>query len=651
MESSKKDVILIVDDRPSNLKLLFHILKHSGFQVLMAKDGETAIQKVETVVPDLILLDVLMPGMDGFETCQRLKSSLNTKDIPIIFMTALTDSVNKVKGLSVGAVDYITKPFQQEELLARVQLHLRLRNLTITLEEQNKLLKEEVKARLSTEAKLQQLMQQLEQRVVEQNSQLTQALQDLQQTQIQLLQREQKIGYYAFHDLLTDLPNRALFMNRLQQAIGKAYERSDYLYAVLFIDLDRFKVINDSLGHLMGDELLKAVARQLQASLRHSDTVARFGGDEFVILLENLKDINEAICVADRIQKQLRIPFKLNDYELFTEVSIGIIFSNIGYEKPEDVLRDADIAMYHAKAKGKGRYEVFDRAMQTNAMGRLHLENDLRRAIFLRNADPNILRQADAKAVQEFCLYYQPIVSLSNLELIGFEALVRWHNPHKGWISPDKFIPVAEEIGLIDDLGWWILQEACTQISIWHQLFPHQTPLTINVNFSAMQLKQLELVSQIEEILEETGIPTSSLKIEITESCLLETLGLEQKFSQLRDLGIKLCIDDFGTGYSSLSRLHEFPIDTLKIDRSFVKLIGSNKGHTEIIQTIMTLARSRGMEVVAEGVETIEQLAKLQSLGCDFGQGYLFSKPLDSENAIQILSDGRIFRAMLLGEK
>ncbi|MEG4212355.1 EAL domain-containing protein [Microcoleus sp. S13_B4] len=622
MLNKKENVILIVDDNPNNLKLLFDFLKDSGFKVLVAKDGESALEKLQEVSPNIILLDVMMPGIDGFETCYRLKASVVTKDIPVIFMTALTDRVDKVKGLSMGAVDYITKPFQQEEVLARVQLHLGLRNLTKTLEEQNVLLKEEIEARREAEAALQKLTSELEQRVASQTAELRQAVNELQQAQIQLLQREEKLGHDAFHDALTDLPNRAWFMNRLQQAIDLSYRREDYLYAVLFIDLDRFKVVNDSLGHLVGDELLKSVARQLQASLRHTDAVARFGGDEFVILLEDIKDIDEPNRVAERIQNQLRQPFNLNDYEVFTEISMGIIVSTMGYDRPEDILRDADIAMYYAKAQGRGRYEVFDPAMQTVARTRLQLENDLRRAI----------------ALQEFCVHYQPIVSLSTGQVSGFEALVRWHHASGIIYPPAEFIPVAEETGLINELGWWVLQEACHQIGIWQQQFPQTPPLAINVNLSGVQLKQVNLLNRIEDILQQTGIPSYCLKLEITESCILETVSREEKMlKQLKALGIQLCIDDFGTGYSSLSRLHEFPIDTLKIDRSFVSRIGVDNSGVEIIQTIVTLARSRGMDIVAEGIETPTQLQKLRDLGCEFGQGYLFSKPVDSFKATELL--------------
>lgn len=632
MERDEKPLILIVDDRQTNIKMLFSFLKYSGFKVLVANDGESAMQKLEEILPDIILLDVMMPGMDGFETCRRLKSSPITKDIPVIFMTALSDTVDKIKGLSLGAVDYITKPFQHEEVLARVRLHLRLRNLTKTLEEQNLLLKQEIQARTTAESELLQITQQLEQRVAERTEKLRETLHDLQQTQVQLLQREEKLKHDAFHDTLTDLPNRAWLMNRLQYAIELASEERDYLYAVLFLDLDRFKVVNDSLGHLVGDKLLQGVVRRLQVPLRQTHKIARFGGDEFVILLEQIQDVDEATAVAESIQEQFRQPFKLNDYEVFTGASIGITFSTMGYQRPEEVLRDADVAMYHAKQAGRGRYEVFNPGMQTLAMARLELENDLRRAISHR----------------EFCLHYQPIVSLSTGQLTGFEALLRWNHPTRGLVPPNEFIPVAEETGSINALGWWIFYEACRQMHVWHDRFSSAIPLTINVNVCAVQLMQMDFVDRIQEILRETALPGAYVKLEITESCFLQTVASEvEMLQQLKRIGIKVCIDDFGTGYSSLSRLHKFPIDTLKIDRSFVSRIGPNPGDSEIVKTIVTLAHTLGMELVAEGIETSLQLKKLQDLGAEFGQGYLFSKPVVPLTATQYVENRHQFQTIV----
>ncbi|MDY6806942.1 MAG: EAL domain-containing protein [Cyanobacteriota bacterium] len=639
MEPTKESVITIVDDNPTNLKVLFKFLNESGFKVLVAKNAISAIEKVKQTLPDLILLDVMMPGIDGFETCSRLKAEEATKDIPVIFMTGLSEPVDKLKGLELGAVDYITKPFHQEEVLARIKLHIRFKRLTETLQSQNQLLKLEIASRTAVESSLQRLTDELEERVEKRTAQLTKAVEDLQQAQVKLLQREEKLRYDAFHDTLTNLPNRAWFINRLKFLIELNARESDYLYAVLFLDLDRFKVVNDSLGHLVGDELLKSVSIRLQASLDEMATVARFGGDEFVILLEDIKDVCDATAVASRIKRELRLPFYLKDYELFVAGSIGIALGKIEYEKPEEVLRDADVAMYRAKHNGRARYEVFDPEMQELVMARLHLENDLRRAI-ATTLDPNL--------ESEFCLHYQPIVSLRGGEILGFEALVRWNHPSRGCVSPGQFIPVAEETGLINELGWWILREGCRQMKSWLKLGGN-VPLRMNVNLSPVQLLQVDIVEGIQEIIQETALPPNCLKLEITESCVLDISSEEaQVLKQLKSLGMQLCIDDFGTGYSSLSRLYEFPIDTLKIDMSFVRRIGQENGGEEIIQTIINLANSLGMSTVGEGIDTTQKLNKLEELGCDLGQGFLFSKPVDSLKATALLSD---YNRRTLGEE
>ena len=618
-EYNKKSIVLVVDDHASNLAVLSDYLEQVGFEVWVASDGESALQAVEYEAPDIILLDIMMPFLDGFETCRRLKANPRTKDIPLIFMSALSETVDKVKGLSLGAVDYITKPFQHEEVLVRLKLHLKMSILTKRMEEKNSLLSE--------------LTSELEHRVEARTAELKSAMHELQNAYLELLAKEDKLRYDAFHDSLTGLPNRTWFINQLSRVIELANLNSDYLYAVLFIDLDRFKVVNDSLGHLVGDELLKIAAKRLQDCVPETDIVARLGGDEFIILLEAIKDMNEAISTADRILEELRLPFIFDKYEIFTGASIGITFSTMGYDRAVDAIRDADVAMYQAKIKGKGCYEVLTKAIQTQAATRLQLENELRKAIEL----------------EEFCLYYQPIVSLSTGHLLGFEALVRWQRAFGELVSPAKFIPLAEEIGAINSLGWWIFQEACRQLRLWQQQFPQALGLTLNVNVSPVQLKQANLVERMQKIVEATGVSSSCLKLEITESCFLEASTCEATMlKQLKSQGIKLCIDDFGTGYSSLSRLHEFPIDTLKIDRSFVSRISAGKSDG-IVETIVTLAHSFGMDVVAEGIETLEQLEKLCSLGCELGQGYLFSKPVDSQTATQLLlNNAKLLPSMLL---
>ncbi|NET34971.1 MAG: EAL domain-containing protein, partial [Cyanothece sp. SIO1E1] len=467
-------------------------------------------------------------------------------------------------------------------------------------------------------------LQQSESDAREKSQQLEKSLQELRQAQDQLMQTTEQLEHDAFHDALTELPNRRWFMHRVEHLIRFSGNQRSHLYAVLLIDLDDFKVVNDSLGHILGDELLKHVAHRLDNCLRSTDTIARLGGDEFAILLERVNDVDEVTRITDRIQKQLTQPFALNGHEVFSQVSIGIALNESKYERPEDLLRDADTAMYHAKAMGKGRYSVFVPAMQTQLMTRLRLERDLRRALEL----------------QEFCLHYQPIVSLSTGHLIGFEALMRWYHPSQGWISPAEFIPIAEETGLINAMGLWALEAACHQLKLWQNQLRSSSSLVMNVNLSAQQLKPINLVEQIRNLLQEQELNPSCLKLEITESCILESVSTQAKLlGELRELGLKLCIDDFGTGYSSLSRLHEFPIDTLKIDRAFVRRIDSSTGGAQIIQTIVSLAHSLGMDVVAEGIETPAQLAGLQTMGCELGQGYLFSKPVDSTRATELVAE------------
>jgi diguanylate cyclase (GGDEF)-like protein len=618
MDSSNHSaqIVLIVDDSPTNLELLCDLLDDVGYEVLVAQNGESAIEKVRYTKPDLILLDVLMPGIDGFETCDRLQHMPEAEDIPIIFMTALSDTANKVKGLNIGAVDYITKPFQQEEVLARIQLHLRMRSL-------NQNLQQEIQERMATERALQQLTANLEKRIDERTADLRSALQELQQAHLDLLEREQKLQYQAFHDSLTSLPNRAWFMERLEQNIQRSSQESNYIYAVLFIDLDRFKVVNDRLGHLVGDELLRQVSFRLQDCLADNAQLARFGGDEFIILLEDAGDVDCATELAETIQEQLQVPLMVNGYKIYTGASIGITASTMNYRGATDVLRDVDVAMYQAKVAGRGRYQVLTYQMQQQVLSRLHLEHELRQAVESR----------------DFCLHYQPIVALDSGELQGFEALIRWYHPQLGWISPAELIAIAEETGLIGSLGEWVFYEACRQLRYWQSQFPNLPELSMHINLSAIQIKQPGIVNRLLEICRETEVDSHLIKLEITESNFLEAVNSsELLIHQLKKEGFNLCIDDFGTGYSSLSRLHEFPIDTLKIDRAFVNRLNGDSG-TEIMRTIVTLAHSLDMEIVAEGIERTQQQEILLSMNCEYGQGYLFSKPVDSATATQWFQD------------
>ena len=433
---------------------------------------------------------------------------------------------------------------------------------------------------------------------------------------------EEQIRHAAFHDTLTRLPNRSLLSDRLQRAVERTKISKEYNFAVLFVDLDRFKIVNDSFGHDKGDSLLIDLARRLEQCVRKVDTVARMGGDEFAILLDGIVDLDAAGEIALRIHKSLKAPFMLEGTEFFTTASIGIAYSEIDYQNSEDVLRDADLAMYRAKANGKARHEFFHPEMHTRAFETLKLESDLRRAI---------------EKSGEVVAYYQPIISLATGAISGFEALARWQHPTRGLIAPNDFIPLAEDTGLIVPLGMSILRQTCAQIAEWQQLYPHH-PLSISVNLSGRQFRQFDLVEEIKNILSETRLEAIHLRLEITESVIMEdAASAAAMLEQLKQIGVQLSIDDFGTGYSSLSYLHRFPFDILKIDRSFVSQMVSDKESLSIVQTIIALASKLGKITIAEGMETRKHYEMLNELACQYGQGYLFSKAVDPAAAEQLL--------------
>ncbi len=433
---------------------------------------------------------------------------------------------------------------------------------------------------------------------------------------------EEQLRRNAFHDPLTGLPNRLRFTERLTQIISRSKQPSGKMFAVLFLDLDRFKVINDSLGHMVGDQLLVAIARRLETCVKKTDIVARLGGDEFTILLDDIQHESAANQVAERIHQELSDPFNLNGYEVFTTVSIGIALSTTDFNHTEDLLRGADIAMYRAKALGKACHEIFDTEMHNEAMRQMQLENDLRRAL----------------EREEFRVYYQPIVSLTTGRLAGFEALMRWQHPERGMISPGDFIPIAEETGLILPMGQWILREACRQLHEWQTQYPQYRRLTVSVNISSRQFSQRGTIELLKDVLEETGLNPAFLKLEITETAIMEnTESAMETLLTLKRMGVQLSVDDFGTGYSSLGYLYRFPMDVLKIDRSFVSRVDVDGEKLELVRTIITLAWNLGMDVIAEGVETTKQLAQLKMLKCEYGQGYLFSKPMSAQHTEEFL--------------
>ncbi len=434
---------------------------------------------------------------------------------------------------------------------------------------------------------------------------------------------EDLLLHQAVHDALTGLPRRAALLERLERSLARARRSHDYYFAVLFLDVDRFKLVNDSLGHHAGDQLLVALARRLTSSLRPGDMVVHLGGDEFAVLVDHVSRPNDATYVADRIQRDLGVPFTVGGQDVYATASIGIALSNGGYERPEELLRDADTAMYRAKTLGSGRYELFDQDMHARALARLKLETDLRRAV----------------ERQELRLHYQPIVSLVNGSITGFEALVRWQHPERGLLAPAEFLPVAEETGVIVPICKWVVREACRRARAWQGRFPGR-PLSMSTNLTSSHFTDADVMRGVENALDESGLAGRDLILEITESVMMKefdsVIGI---LHDLKRLDIQLHIDDFGTGYSSLSYLHSLPTDALKIDRSFVARMGGGTGDDVIVRTIIEMAHNLGRYVIAEGIETPAQLARLRELGCEFGQGFYFSRPVDEQAVLALLAD------------
>ncbi len=446
-------------------------------------------------------------------------------------------------------------------------------------------------------------------------------------------QRTAALAHTSLHDKLTGLPNRALLQDRLTQAIERRKRNPDYHFALFFLDFDRFKLINDSLGHNVGDQLLIAISDRLRQSLRTTDsichpdssTASRLGGDEFVILADDLKDIRDTAVLADRFLKLLSQPYLVKGHTINSSASIGITTSSMGYGFAEDMLRDADTAMYNAKASGKARFVLFDRQMHEKVSARLELENDLQHA----------MERA------ELLLHYQPIVSMSAGKVEGFEALVRWKHPLRGLVPPNEFIPCCEETGMIVPIGFWVLREACQQLKAWQDAFPALPDLTMSINISGKQLSAPGLVTQVEEIFRQTGVDAHSIILEITETVMMHNAEFViPVLTQLRALGVRLHLDDFGTGYSSLSCLHRFPLSGLKIDKSFVHAMKERQDYVAVVQGIVSMAHSLGMSLVAEGIESSDQATMLQSMDCDNAQGYFFNRPMDAAKAQAFLAAG-----------
>lgn len=691
--------VLIVDDNPINLSVVVDHLEEHGFEVNIAQGGEEALDRAAFVQPDLILLDVLMPGIDGFETCRRLKANDATRNIPVIFMTALADLHDKISAFSAGGVDYVSKPFQIEELLARVRTHVELRAAQARLASQNLELQQEISARRSAESALRAselryrrlfetandgilLLDGKTEEVTDANPAFTKmtgydrsallgrtmnqlssfgnvsacktTVSELQQLKhikyddwileksdgspidVEVIgnlyqadgtnivqcnfrdisdrkEAEARIRYMAHHDALTGLPNRTMLADRLHVAIAQA-RRSQNKVAVLLLDLDHFKHINDSLGHHIGDQLLEAVAMRLRNCLRESDTAARLGGDEFVLTLSDVSSEENAEVVARKVLAALSEPIPVESHQLHIGVSIGISLFPSDGEDPAALLRAADTAMYSAKESGRGEYRFFTPELNEAAQRWHMLSNDIHGAL----------------ARNEFTLHYQPQLSVDDHRITGIEALLRWNHPEQGQISPALFVPMLEELGLIVEVGKWVLQTACRQNAEWqaHGL----APVRMAVNLSAQHFYRGDIVRTVKEALHSSGLDPQWLELELTESLTLDdTETTLHIMRELKGLGVALSLDDFGTGWSSLSYLRRFPLDRIKIDRSFTRDVANHSTTAAVVQSILNLAKSLGLDCVVEGVETAEQLSYLKHEYCSVMQGYLFSEAVPAQ--------------------
>jgi diguanylate cyclase (GGDEF)-like protein/PAS domain S-box-containing protein len=684
------DSLLVVCDDAVNRDQMLRCLSRRGFAAYSTGTGEEALEWLQTHHTDLILLDLDLKTPASTSLLKTIRRAWTPEQIPIIVAIDKVDANDAAQVLAAGASDYVTRPIDLSVVLTRIQTQLSRRRAEEALrdsEERYALAARGAndglwdwdlvanKIRFSSRWKLMlgweeheigddpeewfrrihpddvdRVRADIAAHLCEQTPHYEDEYRMLHRNGNYLWMLGRGLagrgGGEAYRmagsqtditrgkvvDVLTGLPNRVLFMDRLGRSFERSRRHKDKTFALIFLDLDGFKQINDSMGHLIGDQLLVAIASRLEVTIRSTDSIARFGrnhtiarlgGDEFTILLEEISNLLDVRRVAERIASDMAAPFFIGGQELFPTASIGIALYNPSYQNPEELLRDADIAMYSAKSHGKGRYEVFDTDMRANTLAKLQLETELRHGIERR----------------EFENYYQVIVSLNTGRICGFEALIRWRHTTRGLVAPDEFIPVAEETGMIVPIGRWSLESACQQMRIWQTRFPSDPPLIISANLSPRYFLQPNIAEQCRDVLFETQLCNSGLNIEVTESAMItEPEAAIQLMRQLKSLGIKIALDDFGTGYSSLSYLHRFPLDSIKIDRSLIARIMDDD---EMVRTIIALGGNLGLKVVAKGIETAEQAAKLRELGCEYAQGFYFSVPVKAQEATDLLAEER----------
>jgi diguanylate cyclase (GGDEF)-like protein len=601
---SKVPHILIVDDVEDNRAILARRFQRQGFQITEAEDGLKALDLIAAQDFDLVLLDVMMPGVDGFEVLRRIREQHGPAGLPVIMVTALAMNDDVVKALSLGANDYITKPVDFTVALARTNTQVARKQAEEEVQRANRALRE--------------ANENLERRVAERTRELIQANEQLKMEMTERERSEATVRHLAHHDALTGLANRVFFGEQLQEAITRA-RRSGENLAVLFLDLDGFKHVNDTLGHAAGDKLLKCVAERLQNTVRETDKVARFGGDEFAILQVAADLPGGAATLAGRLIDAVKVPCQIDEHQVVVSTSVGIaILRTEGLPFDADhVLKAADLALYRAKGDGRDTFRFFEAEMDARAQARRLLEIALRGAI----------------ANGAFELHYQPLMDLRSDQITTFEALVRWPHPEKGLVSPGEFIPLAEETGLIVPLGEWVLRRACRDAATW------PGNIRVAVNLSAVQFKNGDLVETVRNALVSSSLQPDRLELEITESVLLDktknNLGVLRR---LKEVGVRVALDDFGTGYSSLSYLRNFEFDKIKIDRSFIQHMADGPQSRAIVSAIAGLGESFGITTTAEGVETAGQLDKLRLEGCTEVQGFLISRPVPAENVPELLA-------------